>query len=290
MAGIGVPNSGPSSPFEDLRVAAESLTTISDQLKQMLSQQKQTLGGPRGIGSFNWIGQSANAGSDAIQNQFSAGPIGRTLQRAPKVSMLGKVGRVAGAFGVLVLATETLTKAFLRRADQLSGLSPDLAMAKAMNQVNNLMADIREAQALGPDMAKLSMTVNSIEIEIREILLPIKRVIVGGLADFMKGVLDVLKATSSILPKMEQVKSIWAEAKDLYTDGLQKVLGFKLEGMLEMMKKAEEANRKAEAANKAKEILEDLFQNAAKEMLPAPQAPFVPPKGGALNLPFVLDI
>lgn len=96
--------------------------------------------------------------------------------------------------------------AFNERAEQLAAFSPELAVAKAQADVRTLMADIREAQTLGPDYARMVEVESQVMIEIRELLMPIKKALLESVVILMESLRDwapilaeVLKEIASIL-------------------------------------------------------------------------------------------
>lgn len=81
--------------------------------------------------------------------------------------------------------------------EELAKFSPDLAQAQANKDVNSIIDDFREAQALGPDLARMVESQNVMQRELREAFLPIKQFLLEFVADFMKGV------ERELLPEMK---------------------------------------------------------------------------------------
>lgn len=102
------------------------------------------------------------------------------------------VGPVVAKFNDQVIKATTaftmVTESFTARGAELSGYNSSLATSYAMSGVKELLGDIREADVLGPGLAKMNDAQANISNTLREILLPIKRIIV----DLLGGVLQRL--------------------------------------------------------------------------------------------------
>lgn len=138
----------------------------------------------------NSVGNKFNAGgvvSGAVRKSGGlikkAGSMASGAGAGKLGAILGVAGGVVGAFAAVTAAGFELKDAFLARAKELSKLSGVIAMSEARTEVNSLMADIREANALGDDMARLNDANTDIWIEIRDLLLPMKKFLLGTLAD-----------------------------------------------------------------------------------------------------------
>lgn len=166
------------------------------------------VGGAIGVGTAAAM-RNDNTGMQVVGAGLAS--VGKAASMAGSaLMMLGPVGMVVGgvvkAFGMVsqvvgqaVLAIDQLAKAILARADELMKYSPDIAVAKAQTTLKLQQADIREAQALGPDMARLLQAKTDVDISIRDILLPIKKVIVELVADFFTFIRDFLNEHREIL-------------------------------------------------------------------------------------------
>lgn len=86
---------------------------------------------------------------------------------------------------------EKLSAAFLNRAHQLAPYSGVISSAEAIRDVRTIQADIREARELGHDMARMVDAQSRLDQTVRELLLPIKKVIVEVLADRLEMLLSI---------------------------------------------------------------------------------------------------
>lgn len=113
------------------------------------------------------------------------------------VGALGAVataaGVVVGAFAAVAAAGVALTNAFLERAKELAQYSAAISVAESQAEIKRMQADIREAQELGGDYAKLITASNDIEMEIRNAILPIKKFLLENLAVFVERLADLIK-------------------------------------------------------------------------------------------------
>ena len=62
------------------------------------------------------------------------------------------------------------------RSRELSGYSGGVAAANAQAEIRKLQADIREAQKIGPELARITKLEADLDITIREALVPVKKV------------------------------------------------------------------------------------------------------------------
>lgn len=92
-----------------------------------------------------------------------------------------------------VKAFREVNEAFVRRALELARFSAPISFAAAEARVRGIRSDIREANAIGPDAARLVEANSQANAEVREILLPIKQFVTRELADFMQEVVLILR-------------------------------------------------------------------------------------------------
>lgn len=83
--------------------------------------------------------------------------------------------------------------------DQLAAFSGPLAQAQVMKDVRSLMDDIREANQVGPDLARLVDAQSQAQSELREIWLPIKKAITEVMASVLEHLIPYLQATRVVL-------------------------------------------------------------------------------------------
>lgn len=103
--------------------------------------------------------------------------------------LLDKIPVVGKAFGEMVrtvmVVVDTFNKvvdSFIKRGEELAAYSGDITNARATAQVRSLMADIREANAIGKGLADITDAQNRMEVAFRDLMLPIKEWIVTKLA------------------------------------------------------------------------------------------------------------
>lgn len=87
-----------------------------------------------------------------------------------------------------VKAASDTVSAFVERGKQLAEFSPALAVSGARAETVQTMADVREAQELGPALARLTDAQTDAQDAFRELLLPIKKWIVETMAGIMEGI------------------------------------------------------------------------------------------------------
>lgn len=234
-----------------------------------------------GIGNqFSGFGVAAGGGNMASSLLANAGQLGRALS-VP-----------VAAFAAVAGAADSLTRAFLQRANEIGHFSPEVAAARAMRNVRLMMADIQEAQTLGPGMSRLIEAETDVQIQIREILLPIKQFMIETLADWLKGIAQFLESRPWEKGQDWIAKQL-ADAPKWIKDALgidSSVSPMDILRNLEAMRKEREAERKRKSAEKdANAIAEKFFKEAAKQRLPD-ALPSPDPNGGLLNLPPFLGL
>lgn len=137
------------------------------------------------------------AGTSAVGAALAGNNLSGTIGAASALgaaTIPGPVGAVIGVFGTLVSASKALVNAFLDRAKELKQYSPTIAAAEAVSQVRKMMADIREANVLGNDYARLIQSQTDIELQIRDLLIPMKQFLLENLASILEGLTRVLSS------------------------------------------------------------------------------------------------
>lgn len=211
-----------------------------------------------------------SSGSYGIHNQFggmaSSGLNmgGNMLQNSGGGPFGSAAGRVLIAFGALAFGAERLTKAFIDRAKEIGKYSPSIAAAEASSNIKFIMADIRESQALGQDMGRLMTASTDVQIQIRELLIPIKKTIINGLATM----LELLNKGLEKIPKTDDLTT--DIAKGLVWLGEK--FGMDMKGVreeLDKMREEQKRERLRKDAEMADGIHNTLIWNAFKDLLPA---------------------
>jgi hypothetical protein len=114
--------------------------------------------------------------TDAVAEHFEELPI------------VGKA--VAAEFRMLIAplkAYQMVTQAFLERGRELEAYNGRLAVANATADIRTLESDIKEADRIGPDLARLTDATSRSEKAMRDIWLPIKEAIVKILVPIAEG-------------------------------------------------------------------------------------------------------
>ena len=235
-------------------------------------------------GYAKWIpGQLAHAGQAVGTAAIGAAAGARGGYLAPAamagielastaLSKLGPYGMAAGAalqaVGKVGLAASETVAAFVARGRELSGYSGQLAGATAQADVRSMVADIREAQELGPQLAAMIDNQSKLETSFRELLLPIKEWLLGFLNE---GINFTLKALPDVLELLNGI----LQGVTLGT-GRSASIDRTIKRIRDIIDKAPEADP-----------LIDIFLKAADgfkaPMMPAPQVI----GGGALGIPIV---
>jgi len=114
-----------------------------------------------------------------------------------------------GALGSMLESVTKVTNAFIERGRELQMYSGELALSFAMSDVKETMADLKEGRELGPGIAKMNDGATDIWLSIREILLPIKKLIVDQLGDFLSKTGDAMSLVADVAtPAVEVLTKI----------------------------------------------------------------------------------
>lgn len=110
-----------------------------------------------------------------------------------KIPILGEAATVgARALQQLTNTVTQVTRAFVQRGAELEQYSPTIALGRARAEIREIRADIREADQLGPGLARLTDAQSRLAGEFRELLLPIKKFVVEVLAGFLETIADAV--------------------------------------------------------------------------------------------------
>lgn len=143
-----------------------------------------------------------------VDNKFASGSdvtngIAEMQESLPIIGeMLGAQTRLQGA---IIGLPEKLSDAFLQRAKQLGGFSGAIAGAEAIADARGEMANLREANELGPAMGRMIDAQSRLENELRELLLPIKKFVVEVLADRLETLANAAKVVANLPTVMETI-------------------------------------------------------------------------------------
>ncbi|WP_439621813.1 hypothetical protein [Gemmata sp.] len=147
--------------------------------------------GDAGVG----LQRAGRAAEGLADNSIGPALKGAVDTAAAGLSKLGPYGAAAAA-GLKVLeagvsAVGDTMNAFVARGRELAGYNSSLAGATAGADVRTLMADVREANDLGPQLAQLIETQSKMEASLRELLLPIKEFLIDVLNGMMRTLLEM---------------------------------------------------------------------------------------------------
>lgn len=163
--------------------------------------------------------QTAGAAAKMLASNDNLGAVTKVADGAAEA--LGKIPIVGQVFEAgLKLATTVVREfaevsdAFVRRGRELMAYNPALAQANAAADVRSLTTDVREAQALGPSIARLTDAQSEASTEFRELLLPIKQFIVEVLAGVMQDLVEILRG----------LRILWEEIKVISVEGFHAVV------------------------------------------------------------------
>ncbi len=193
------------------------------------------------------------------------------VELGKKTPMVGEAFGVVADTGMRLGKTFSgLVDAFVERGRQISGFSGETASSFATSDVRQMMADIKEAQNLGANFARLNDAQTDLSIMLRDFLLPIKDAIIGRLAN--------------VLEKIER----WAERnQDTLVEARTNLLNVKLQ--LEILVahaeldyseyKKKKAELKQAIVDAIRESHQDNIQDVRKEWMDAVQRKLNPPGG-----------
>ena len=175
-----------------------------------------------------------------------------------------------------LIAFNRVVEAFVHRGDELAQFSGTITAAQVRADMRSMMADIREAEALGPGIARLTDATSQLWIELREILLPIKQFLVETLAGIMEFLRDgimglqMLAADIKLLLQMIWDKLTFAsEAQKL--DRIVKYA----ERIAEIMARAQDQQGLGEQMD-AGQVLKDMQDEVKDWLRQQPAAPPIP--------------
>jgi hypothetical protein len=155
-----------------------------------------------GVGNAAF-GTMQQAGQNMAANKYGE-LLGQGAQTASVALMaLGPAGMAAGAALSVVAsgakAFLAVVQSFIERGKQLEQYSGELSAASARSEVRERLADIREAQEIGPEITRLVDAQLQFDTDMREIWLPIKKAIVDVLGAVMEELADVMRDMKPIL-------------------------------------------------------------------------------------------
>lgn len=122
------------------------------------------------------------------------------------------MGKLAETGTKVVGSLLMLSEAAVKRGEYLQRFNWDLAAANARRDVAMLGADIREANTLGPSLAKLTDAQTKFDTSLREALLPIKKALIEGLVPVMQYLSSRVQLVHELMIAMKESGSAYQEA------------------------------------------------------------------------------
>lgn len=257
--------------FDEEKKRRFDLFQVNNRLVQQGSQIGQAVAGNQGASAASG---TLNMASDLI------GKINSPLAKV--------VSGVVGTFATLIMATKALVDAFVNRGLELAQYSPSISIAESQSDVRRMMADIREAQALGDDYARLIEAQTDVEIEIREILIPIKKFVMEILTPVVKDVAEWLKSAKELSDATGAGKGFGTFVN--MWDSITKAARWDFSGSFASFKKMfgdVDAIKKNTTKDDAFTLIDDLLKQVPN-VNPMPVA--VPAAGPQLAIPLILGL
>ncbi len=119
-------------------------------------------------------------------------------------------------------ATKQLTDAFLARAGELARYSGPIQSARAIANVRQIIADMKEANVLGQDLSRIVNAQSEISTSFQDVIMPIKEWLANELAGFLENISAVLQTYG---PLMKEVASELAGYLGLIVDAVTTLAG-----------------------------------------------------------------
>jgi hypothetical protein len=185
----------------------------------------------------------------------------------------------------LAESTVALTNTFIARGKELERYSGVLTQTNALNDLKATLADIKEARLMEDSMAKVSGAANNIWLEVREIMLPIKKVLVDHFGRFLGNIEERLEANREFTARVSVAISVAMTFFAAMTPGSGT-------GWQDFLKKLDTMPEQIAEAMKREDNLKDLSMEMFHQMIDGAlqnlnrNAPPLPPNdGGRLGLP-----
>lgn len=199
------------------------------------------------------------------------GHVERSAKMMEKVGPAGKV--LAEGVRAAAVPVQEFTKtveAFVQRGQQLAAYDSRLAAANAQADVKRVMSDIKEAEAMGESLGRLTDAQSDIQSDMREILMPIKKLlseVLAAVAEKLAFLVDLAKDIG--VPAIEKIADGIRHLIDL-AEGALKLMPGNAGELLVKYLKAEMARRDEDDDEDS--LLLDQFLGVA-ESIPSPATP-----------------
>jgi hypothetical protein len=110
------------------------------------------------------------------------------------VPILGDLANAQiGLIKSIISIPDKLSNAFIQQAHAISPYSGAIAGSEAQAEIRSIRADMREANELGPDMARLIDAQSRFDNSMRELILPIKKFLVEVLAERLEMIAKLIE-------------------------------------------------------------------------------------------------
>jgi hypothetical protein len=242
--------------------------------------------------SMQFLGDEAKllAGNDHLgMFNLAVDSTAKMLEKIPISGQIYAAALEAATAPIRIFAE--VSEAFVQRGRQIQQYSGELSGAFAISDVRSMMADIREAQDTGPDLARLVDAQSRVSDEFKRILEPLKEFIIGHLADMMEVAADALKEVgptlavmqAALLKAFDGIGKILADVAHLNFDDAAKHAA----ALPDAIKKAmEEAAKKANADRDFSDFIDKQLDDLRDQLgdLPKPNPVPAVPAGGGFGL------
>lgn len=146
-------------------------------------------------------GDGAGAVTTAFQSVTSAmdeaGPILKILSAEMKLAVAP------------VRAMGAVASAFVNRAKEIGIYDSRIAGANDQAELRRTLADIKEAQTLGKDLARVTNAESHMEVAARDALLPVRQLLVKITAGVEERIAGILERVVPIIEKIGEVADFW---------------------------------------------------------------------------------
>jgi hypothetical protein len=185
---------------------------------------------------------------------------------AEGLTKLGPYGQAAGvalqSVTGVVESFASVVNSFIERGKQLAQFSPELAMSGARAEMRSMMADMREAQELGPGISRMQDAQSELMTMLRDTLLPLKKWIVETLAAMMEALVKLARdgyiVAGDIYDQLVEMPGLMHDRMLFLTNKIQNTLD-------NLWARAQ--RRRAEVATPKDDPLNDLVDRAMAEIM-----------------------
>ena len=232
-------------------------------------------------------GKMLEFGGQVASKAMSGDNSGAVRQVAGGMVELSKeipiVGEMLGLFGDVGLkaidAFSSFTRAAIERGKELSAYNADLAGAGAMADVRSMMGDIREAEALGPALARMTEAQSKADDNLRKLLEPMKKFLIEKGAIILEKVVNIAGSLLEIKLILSSLNKIIVQVGQDIASGQWENIQNTIRRIVDEFKKAWRELRGEEELGSLPwdKFLDDMRKNAVQPiMVNAPEKMFPP--------------